>query len=242
MIPAPRRVHTFRFSGVGPSNRVACGECLAWASLRPSRGLLVVTGPHGSGKSHLLEATADRWLDASPGVHAGALSADRYLALLDRAAGEAGRGRLADELCSLGLLLFDDLEILAGKTEALGELRRTLARLVERGGSAVLACVGEAPAMPPAVRAVTSHVPGALVVFLEEPDTVTRAQILKAVVRAHREHLPDDVAAAMAERLEPHGRVLAAVAVRLVALAGIKGRPPDMELALRAVEEWEARS
>lgn len=242
MIPAPRGVHTFSSFGVGPSNRVAWAECLAWAGRRPPGRLLVVAGPPGSGKTHLLEATANRWLEARPGARVGALCGADYLSLLRRAPGAGAREGLAGELSCLGLLLLDDLEVLWGRPEALGELRRTLERLMGRGGSAALACAGRAPGTPPAARAVTSRAPGAFVVFLEKPDVETRAEILKAVVRSHREHLPDDVAAAMAERLEPHGRVLAAVAVRLVALACTAGRAADMELARKALEEWGAKS
>ena len=125
---------------VGPRNRLAAAAATRVAeSPGGSYNPLVVHGPEGAGKTHLLHAVGHHARSVVPGLavryETGAGLVQRVTECL--AAGTVAELRAA--MAGVSLWLLDDLEELAGKPRTQRELLVLLEGLVGRGGQLVAA-------------------------------------------------------------------------------------------------------
>lgn len=132
---------TFDRLRVGPHNRDAVETARRVADdAAPEMEMLVIHGPGGVGKTHLLVAAAHRARSAHPEIPI------RYYALAEWAA-RGGRNGDRDDgaVGEGGLLLLDDVDALEGVPAAQLELLRILG-LAQRAGTRVVATSARLPA------------------------------------------------------------------------------------------------
>ncbi len=227
---------------VGPANQDARDAAVSVGQSAPLRpGLLVLCGPSGVGKTHLLEAIGGMLAareDAPPVAPVGAseLALELVAAIRDQEIEQfRARHRAAHAL------LVDDVHRLAGRAATQEELARTLDFQLARGAPVVLTSalpLDELRDFAPALRARFGC---AHSLSLREPDWETHVAIVSARLRRWRMQTDPEAAAALVSRL---GRSLEGLDAALTRLLGhpLSARGTiDAELVREALEQ-EKRS
>jgi hypothetical protein len=139
---ASKSADSFTFDNllVDAGNRVAAAAGRRAAeSPGTSYNPLLITGPAGVGKSHLLGAVENRAREVNPSIRLLRQSLDT---ILDRASESiaAGRaGQFREVFADLDLLILDDLHRIAGMDRVQAELFRVIEEMVRRGAQVVIA-------------------------------------------------------------------------------------------------------
>lgn len=172
--------YTFDSFVSGPSNEFAFAVARRVASWADGHfNPVVLHGPYGFGKTHLLNAMAWEAMRTQPGKRVVYLSAERFTSTFVRALQDKQTQAFKEELRNADLLLIDDVHFVAGKTQTQEELFHTLIALVEDGRRVVLTAdrsPNELSEMEPRLR---SHLQAGLVCGIEPADRTLRLGILE---------------------------------------------------------------
>ncbi|MGC3971523.1 MAG: chromosomal replication initiator protein DnaA [Pirellulales bacterium] len=227
----PRRLHRFDEFVVGASNRLAYASAVGCTERLGGITPLVLHGPTGVGKSHLLEAIVEAARRAHPQIETALLSAEQFTSSFLEALNGGGLPNFRRKFRNLHLLAIDDLQFLAGKKATLVELVHTLDQL-QRDGKQIVFTADRSPAeltfLGPELR---NRLFGGLVVGLETPDMQTRFGITGRIAARLGLELPHDVREFVAARFTSHARELSGALKRLLAAARAYERPIDLKLA-----------
>ena len=100
---------------VDKSNRCAHAACMAVVEM-PGKAYdpLYIHGGPGLGKTHLLQATAQREIELNPSLNVIYLSAERFSNSFIQAIASGQLSQFKKELCSVDMLLVDDVQLLNG--------------------------------------------------------------------------------------------------------------------------------
>ncbi len=164
----------------GPANEFAFAvarRVAAWSDghFNP----VLIHGPYGFGKTHLLNAIAWEALRAAPEKRVVYLTAERFTSTFVRAVQDRQTAAFKDELRNADLLLLDDVQFVSGKPSTQEELFHTLIALVEDGRRVVMSAdrtPAELSEMEPRLR---SHLQAGLVCGMERADRTLRLGILE---------------------------------------------------------------
>lgn len=234
---ASRRLRKLADFVVGSCNRVAHAAALGVVE---EPGLvpipLVLHGPVGSGKSHLLEGIhaglRERFADARV-LHLTAEDfTNRFLAAMHQNKQPSFRRQFRD--CDV--LLIDDLQFLAKKPATQIEFLHTLETLQREGRTVVVTCDCHPRLAEVFQPELTDRLVGGAVHGLAWPDPTTRRSLLLAKTLG-RAVLPTDVLNLLAERLRGNVRELEGAIHSLVHLAKVTQRPITLEVAQEALAE-----
>ena len=164
----------------GPSNEFAFAVARRVASWADGHfNPVVLHGPYGFGKTHLLNAMAWEAMRAQPDKRVVYLSAERFTSTFVKALQDKQTQAFKEDLRNADLLLIDDVHFVAGKTQTQEELFHTLIALVEDGRRVVLTAdrsPNELSEMEPRLR---SHLQAGLVCGIEPADRALRLGILE---------------------------------------------------------------
>ncbi|MFG0306451.1 MAG: DnaA ATPase domain-containing protein [Phycisphaerales bacterium JB040] len=191
--------HRFESFVVGRSNEVAFE-----ASRRFARGdcpdpLLLIHGPCGVGKTHLLHAIATEFRAGLPAARVRVTDSERYISEYVASVRNGTMGEFRRRHNELDLLCLDDVHNIAGKAKSQHELVQTLRALT--AASARIALVSDEP--PSSVESLhaglRSRLSGGLVVRLDAPEAGLRARIARAVSDRRRLPMDDEACRVLAE-------------------------------------------
>ncbi|MEX2582005.1 MAG: DnaA/Hda family protein [Gemmatimonadota bacterium] len=191
---------TFDSYAVGASNELAATAARRVAETPGTiYNPLVLCGPTGVGKTHLLEAIRHATLSADFDL---AVHCESATSLSDRIVEADGRGGLADlrqAIEGFDVLLVDDLDGLDGRPRSQRELLECLRTLVETRRQVVVAsrmAPGEYRGLSPELRDILE---GGLIVDIGAPEPATRRAIVQRLLTRHDLSWSADVVDAMAE-------------------------------------------
>jgi chromosomal replication initiator protein len=227
---------------VGPANQDARDAAVSVGQGSPLRpGLLILHGPPGAGKTHLLEAIG-QLLAARDGetrvleVTASELSLELVAAIRDHELdGFRERHRSADAL------LVDDLHRLAGRSASQQELGRSIDSLLDRGAPVVLTSAVALEELLDFAPALRRRFGCAHVLALREPDWETRVAIVSD--RLRRWNLQaDEAAVAFVTRLGSNLTGLDAALTRLLGNPLCTRGSIDADLVRDALEPRHPRA
>ena len=176
----PQERMTFDTFVVGPSNEFAhavARRVAAWSDghFNP----VVIHGPYGFGKSHLLNAMAWAAQTAAPDRKVIYLTAERFLSTFVRAVMDRQTSAFKEDLRSADLLLIDDVHFIGGKQSTQDELFHTLAALMEDGRRVVFSSDRPPSALTEVEARLRSHLSAGLVCGIEPADRDLRVGILE---------------------------------------------------------------
>ena len=164
----------------GPANEFAFAVARRVASWADGHfNPVVLHGPYGFGKTHLLNAMAWEAMRTQPDKRVVYLSAERFTSTFVKALQDKQTQAFKEDLRNADLLLIDDVHFVAGKTQTQEELFHTLIALVEDGRRVVLTAdrsPTELSEMEPRLR---SHLQAGLVCGIEPADRTLRLGILE---------------------------------------------------------------
>jgi chromosomal replication initiator protein len=231
-----RRFSTLDSFVVGACNRLAHASAQSAAERPGTLTPLVVYGPHGCGKTHLLEGI---WTTARRGTCANAvyLSAEQFTTLFVAALRGGGLPSFRRKYRGVELLLVDDLQFLVGKRATRVELLHTIDSLLREGRQLVFSADRQPGELSELGPELTTRLAGGMVCKLEAPDRQTRLRLVQEFARRLELVLADDVAEFIADRITAGGRELAGAVNRLHATARILACPIDRAFAETTLAE-----
>ena len=217
---------------VGGGNRMAHAAA-AMAAERPGAMTPVLLhGPSGTGKSHLLEAIALRTRQLRSRSAVVLLSAEQFTTtFLDALHGRRGLPGFRRSLRSADLLLVDDIQFLAGKKATVSELLHTVEALLRSGRQVVLTADRDAEGLGELGADLQARLRGGMSAPILPPDAPTREGIVAALAARRGLDLPADVIRFVADRLTRNARELAGAVNRLEATSHMTGLPVDAGMA-----------
>jgi chromosomal replication initiator protein len=222
---------------VGPSNRMAFAA-VELAAARPGEmSPLVIHGPSGVGKTHLVEAACDRARELHPGATAVCLSAEQFTTAFLQALHGGGLPGFRRSCRSADVLVIDDLQFFVGKKATLLELQQTLDALLRQGRQLIFACDRELDALPELGADLLTRLRGGMVARLLPPDYDVRRGIVAAICEKRGLAVPDDVLHYVATSMTRHARELLGAVNRLEATSHMLGVPVSLEMAQDALAD-----
>ena len=169
----------------GPANEFAhavARRVASWADgyFNP----VVIHGPYGFGKTHLLNAMAWEAMRNAPDRKVVYLTAERFLSTFVRAVMDRQTAAFKDELRAADLLLIDDVHFVGGKQSTQEELFHTLTALMEDGRRVVFSSDRPPAALTEIDARLRSHLSAGLVCGIEPADRTLRLGILERKLEA----------------------------------------------------------
>jgi chromosomal replication initiator protein len=225
----------------GPSNEIAASLARRIAAGQPvGTPTVLIYGPQGTGKTHLLHALRKAALAADPSRCIVYLTAEEFMSAYHDGVRVRDTSSLKKRLRAASLLLIDDLHRIAGKPGTETELQQNIREVAAAGGETVLvgdSAPGEAAGFGPRMRA---ELRGATAVEITLPDTGMRREILTRLARhieaSHPEfRLSDDMIARLNLGIKGPGRELTGAVWSLYTEANFGETAPTPELVERVI-------
>ncbi|HTQ38703.1 MAG TPA: DnaA/Hda family protein [Pirellulales bacterium] len=236
--PLPRRrFATLSAFVVGTANRLAHASAQMIADRPGSLNPLFLYGPHGSGKTHLLEGIWTAARTQTRGLNCVYLSAEQFTTFYVVAARGGGMPSFRRKYRSVDLLLIDDLQFLAGKKGSLVELLHTIDTALRDGRQLVFAADRAPAELTGLGTELSTRLAGGMVCSLEPPDQQMRFSLVHEFARRLGIELPADVAEFVAAQVTAGARELSGAVNRLHAVSRMLLSPIDRPFAEDALAD-----
>ncbi len=234
--PGPSEAWTVDALVVGESNKVAINSANAVvASPGAIYNPLVLVGPSGVGKTHLLHAIGNQ-LAGDPDTRVACLSAQQFVdELLDAIDGdrvEAWRKRYR----SASALLLDDVHLLAGKERSQEELFHLFNALHADQRQLIFTLLAPPREVEGLDDRVVSRFEGGLVIPMTAPDRELRRSIVRQKLEAKYHDVFDSVVDYIADRPVDSVRTLVNLVQRVFRAAQAEDREPDLAFVSALLE------
>jgi chromosomal replication initiator protein len=210
---------------VGPGNEIAHRFATAIAA-DPGNSYwnpLVLHGGTGTGKTHLVHALANDYLRRYPARRVVIASSERFATQFSLSVRGGQAARFRELYREADLLIIDDIQSLAGKTETEKELLHTIDELVNRRRQVVLASAFAPKRLPKIDAGLEGRLLQGLVVELKPADEPTRERLVRARAAVAKLDLDESIVHLIARRFERTDQVLG-VLTRLDAHARLYDR------------------
>jgi chromosomal replication initiator protein len=222
---------------VGPSNRMAFGAIELAASRPGEMSPLVIQGPSGVGKTHLLEAICGRARQMHAGLTVLSLSAEQFTTSFLQSLHGGGLPGFRRTCRNVDLLVIDDLQFFVGKRATLLELQHTVDALHRQGRQMVFACDRELDALSALGPELLTRLRGGMHARILPPDYEVRRGIVASICGKRGLAVPDDVMHYVATHMTRHARELMGAVNRLEATSLMLGVPVTMGMAEEALSD-----
>jgi chromosomal replication initiator protein len=222
---------------VGNSNCLA-HKAAQMAAERPGAySPLLIHGPTGTGKTHLLEGVCAAFRARRPGAATVYLSAEQFTTNFLEALHGSGLPSFRRKHRGLELLVIDGLQFFANKRATLVELVHTIDTLLRAGRQLVFAADRSPAAMRSLGDELYTRLSGGMICRLEAPEYSTRLGIVRNTAARLGITLPVDVAAFIASNFTTQSRELQGALNRLHAASLAHNRPISLALAEEVLSE-----
>jgi chromosomal replication initiator protein len=230
-----RSFANFQSFVVGPSNRLAYASAEMVVQRPGELSPLVIWGPTGVGKTHLLEGiwTAARKADRQKTIVY--LSAEQFVGDFLQALRGTGLPSFRRKYRGVDLLLIDDLQFFCGKRYTQIELLYTIDTLLRERHQIVLACDRPPSEMTDLGPELVARLESGVVCRLESPEHQTRRGIVAKMAERLHMTVPGDVQEFIAARLTRHAREISGALCRLHATSQAWQRPITLSMAQEAL-------
>ena len=208
---------------VGPSNRMAYGA-IELAATRPGEmSPLVIHGPSGVGKTHLLEGICSRVRELHPTIVAVTLSAEQFTTGFLQALHGGGLPTFRRTCRQADLLAIDDVQFFVGKRATLLEFQQTVDALQRQGKQLVFTCDSELDALPGLGAELLTRLRGGMTARILAPDFEVRCGIVRSLCEKRGLEVPPEVVQYVATHMTRHARELIGAVNRLEATSLMLG-------------------
>jgi chromosomal replication initiator protein len=199
---------------------------------------LLIYGPSGLGKTHLLHAIGIQMLRNNPQARICYLSAEQFVNEFI----EAVKNRVTNNFhnryrSSFDAFLIDDVQYLGGKDKSEEEFFHTFNHLFGSHNQVVLTSDKAPKELHNLEERLITRLQQGLVVDVKPPDLETRIAILKAKAEGEDLYIPDEVCLMIAGHIRSNVRELEGALVRLSAEASINGTEITLDMAREALSD-----
>lgn len=229
-------LYTFEHFVIGKPNQLAHAAALHVADQTSHRyNPLFICGPTGVGKTHLMQAIGNRRLSRRPGERVLYVYAETFVKEVVTGIRFNRMDQVRQRLLNADVLLFDDVQFLAGKATTEDELFQTFNALYSVGSQIVFTSDVLPRDIPGLTDRMKSRFEGGLVVDIQQPDFETKVAILRHKAEQAQVDLDDDTAYYLAGKIKTHVRELESYFNRVVLVSSMRGEPIARELAEEAL-------
>ena len=223
---------------VGVGNRMAHAAAAMAAEQPGAMSPLVIHGPSGVGKTHLLEGVCRRTRERVPRSATVMLSAEQFTTtFLESLHGRRGLPGFRRTLRAADLLVIDDIQFLIGKKATISELLHTLETLHRAGKQVVFGSDRDVESLAELGADLQARLRGGMCARILPPDEATRAGIVESLAARRGLTIPNDVVAFVAARMTRNTRELAGAVNRLEATSHMLGIPVTLDMAGECLAE-----
>lgn len=223
---------------VGLGNRMAHAAAALAAEQPGAMSPLVIHGPSGAGKTHLLEGICRRMRERNPRSSAVMLSAEQFTTtFLESLHGRRGLPGFRRSLRAADLLIIDDIQFLIGKKATISELLHTIEALQRAGKQVVFASDRDVESLAELGADLQARLRGGMCARILPPDEATRAGIVESLAARRALSIPAEVVAFVAARMTRNTRELAGAVNRLEATSHMLGIPVTLDMAEECLAE-----
>jgi chromosomal replication initiator protein len=191
----------------------------------------------GLGKTHLMHAIGHAIMAERPSTRMAYVSAERFMCEMVNAIRWKRTPEFRDRFRNIDMLLVDDVQFLEGKEATQEEFFHTFRTLYEEGKQIVLSSDCPPRELATLEDRLRSRFECGLIADMQVPDLETKLAILRRKAEAESLPLTDDVALYIASKVRSNVRELEGCLTRLMALASLKQRRPDIDLAREATRD-----
>lgn len=227
--------YTFDRFVTGQSNQLAHA-----ASLQLVQGTdfnpLFIHGGVGLGKTHLMQAVGHQVRMALPHAKIAYVHAEQFVANLINALNTKKMAEFKQSCRAVDVLLFDDVQFLAGKKRSEEEFLHTLSALMDRN-QRVVVTGNQMPSQMAMEERIQTRLSSGLSVMVQKPELDTRVEILRAKARQRQILLSDEVAHYIASHLDRSVRELEGALNRLKATASLLNQKITLDFSREALAD-----
>ena len=237
--PAFDHRFTFERFVVDSTNRVAFNAARAAAQPGvPQFSPLYLHSGTGQGKTHLMHALGQSFLDANPGATAIYVTAERFMFEFVQALRNKDTHAFKTRLRSVDLLMIDDLQFIGGKDATQEEFFHTVNEFMSSGKRLVIA----ADRAPQALDGFEPRLAGRLGSGLVADIKPAELELRRAIVARKLDDMPsvampEEVIDLLAARITSNVRELEGALNRLVAYANLSNETITIDFAVTTLGE-----
>ncbi len=199
---------------------------------------LLIYGPSGLGKTHLLHAIGIQMLRNNPQARICYISAEQFVnEFIDAVKNKQTNQFHGRYRSSFDAFLIDDVQYLGGKEKSEEEFFHTFNHLFGTHNQVVLTSDKPPKELHGLEERLITRLQQGLVVDVKPPDLETRIAILKAKAEAEDLYVPDEVCLMIAGHIRNNVRELEGALVRLSAEASINGTEITLDMAREALAD-----
>ncbi|MBF0564060.1 MAG: chromosomal replication initiator protein DnaA [Nitrospirae bacterium] len=224
--------YTFETFVVGPSNQFANAAAEAVAE-SPGRTYnpLFIYGDVGLGKTHLINAIGNRMVDRLSKVSILYVSSEQFTNEVVSAIRHEKMSELKDRYRNVDMLLIDDVQFIANKTQTQEEFFHTFNALYEKQKQIVIS--SDRP--PKELSAITDRLKSrftmGLIADIQPPSVELKMAILLKKAESQKISLSDDTAYYLASRIRSNIRELEGCLIKLAAHSNLTGTSITIQMA-----------
>ncbi len=229
---------TFENFVVGPSNQFAHAACQAVAA-QPARlyNPLFIYGNPGLGKTHLLNAISKRFQANFPSRKVVCIKGEDFANEVIEGIGKGTMPHIREKYRTVDLLLFDDVQFIAGKVSTQEEFFHTFDALHEAKKQIVLTSDRPPKEIATLEERLQSRFESGLIADIQPPDFETRAAIINRKAESLGFDLPQNVCEYIASKLKNNIRQLEGAVKKLRAFHLLEDKPVNLATAQAAISD-----
>lgn len=235
--------HTFDNFVVGSSNQFSHAAALAVAEgYFQTYNPLFIYGGVGLGKTHLIHAIGNKIMEKFPKLKILYISSEAFTNEMIYCLKSKSMDDFREKYRSIDLLLFDDVQFLAGKTRSTEEFFYTFNTLYDMQKQIVITSDKEPNEIPDLEERLRSRFAWGLIADIQPPSVDEKIAIILKRSEMMGIYMPDDVAAFLAENLKGDNiRDLIGAIIRLSAFSNFHNKPVSIDLAKKALDKFFIR-
>ena len=232
--------YTFENFVVGSSNQFAHAAALAVAEgYFQTYNPLFIYGGVGLGKTHLMHAIGNKILEKFPKLKILYISSEAFTNEMIYALKSKSMDLFREKYRYIDLLLFDDVQFLAGKTRSTEEFFYTFNSLYDLQKQIVLTSDKEPNEIPDLEERLRSRFSWGLVADIQPPSIDEKVAIILKRSEIMNIFISNEVAIFLAENLKGDNiRDLIGALIRLNAFSTFHNEPITIDLAKRSLEKF----
>jgi chromosomal replication initiator protein len=235
-----RRFADFDSFITGPSNQLARSSAEMVVASPGTISPLVLCGPTGVGKTHLLEAIWTALRRRYPALLAVYVSAEEFTSSYVEALRVSGVPNFRRKYRGVDVLLIDDLQFFGGKRSTQQELLYTIEALQQAGRQLVFAASDPPREVPGLLPDLAARLDSGVVCRIAPPEYETRLRLVAQYARRMGMSMPEEVAEFVAGQFRHHAWELSGAVCRLHAALCATGENLTVEFARRVLADMLA--
>lgn len=235
--------YTFETFIVGKTNELAHAAAQA-VSNRPGEvyNPLFIYGGVGLGKTHLIQAIGNRIAANGPDARILYISSERFTNEFVAAIRSGNIKQFKETYRNIDLLLIDDIQFIAGKTETQEEFFHTFNELHQLNKQIVMTSDRPPKAIPGLEDRLRSRFEWGMIADVASPDLETRVAILESKCIEKKCQLSKDLLQVIATLVKSNIRELEGALNKILAHSQLRGEAPSIDSVKSLLSGYEEQS